>query len=642
MASSLQKFSIVYKDCQSGKTFEQFLRVREEANAGKELFYIFFTDNFKLQSSQLDKRFRAQFPDKGLPIQVNSGFKYSTRQRRTIPVAEQNCAEYHEVANILLDCPNRDTLMILSNTFRTEDLVCNLDKWCRAGGYEGVQVWFDEIDRTTSLFSDTIPALNEHPCVNKIVGMTGTGLQHLFNHLQVNTLDLLSVSRPHEDFMGFKEHQFRNVEMDLDDTKLFSILDPYSGYAGKVLGADNFVRPGVCAFVPSHPWCAKQRSMTYLLATYKFDVIVRVNGEEKIVFRKIADPKHTVADFDRLLDFANVNDEHKFNAEWDELRNEFHACYDSFSLSESEHEPLEFSLAKLSRENNWTKLSVAVTGHNCLTRGVTLQSKDFVFTHAILPLLFTINASDAENDSARKRADEYYQLCARINGSTRPWNNDTGVKIYTSSESQAFLQGYSNIPQDLTQKATNGKVSSQQYGELLGTVFQYVDKVGARRGSAKEKEKEKQTVWRYNLFFDTKQFQDKVGVSLDEFCTKPARHFQKFLGAFDLVSDTRGPNGRPQIQGHFTGSISDREGILCVDEVRKSVGNLSRTSTALFDPKQIAKVRQEYGKNGEPTLPANKCATRIYPCYIQQDGPLYLGMSVVVSGSSPQLDEFKM
>jgi hypothetical protein len=482
MAPSLSKFSVCYKDCQSGKTFEQFLRVRKQMQEGKKYFYIFFTDNFKLQSSQLNKRFREEFPDKGLPIQLNSGFKYSTRQRREIPVAEQNCAEYHEVANILLDCPNRDTLMVLSNAFRTEDLTGNLTKWCRAGGYDGVQVWFDEIDRTTSLFSETIPALNDHPDVVGIVGMTGTGLQKLFEDLKVHELSLLPVSTPHENFMGFNEHQFRNVEMDLDDTKLFSSTDDYTGYASKVLSKERFVKPGVSLFVPSHPWCDKQHNMKSLLMAYKFDVVVLVNGEERVLYRRVKDTTWGPEDYDRILNILGNGPEadDEINRRLGQMVTIIRSCYDKFDLSDDSELPLEQSLAKISRENNWKGLSVAVTGHKCVTRGVTLQSKDFVFTHAILPLLFTINASDAENVSARKRADDYYQLCARINGSTRVWNGDVGVKVYTSAESQAFLQGYCNIPQTLAQRCPKLVVKGEQYAELLTSVFQYVDNVAAK------------------------------------------------------------------------------------------------------------------------------------------------------------------
>jgi hypothetical protein len=145
---------------------------------------------------------------------------------------------------------------------------------------------------------------------------------------------------------------------------------------------------------------------------------------------------------------------------------------------------------------------------------VTLQSKDFVFTHAILPLLFVINASDAENVSARKRADEYYQLCARINGSTRQWNNDTGVRVYTSAESQAFLQGYCNIPQDLAHKVTNGVVSGEQYADLLTSVFQYVDRVGSRRAPPKPTKEVADWSWSTTHLMELGEF--PVGVGVDE------------------------------------------------------------------------------------------------------------------------------
>lgn len=635
MALTLSKFSVCYKDCQSGKTFEQFLRVRKQMQEGKKYFYVFFTDNFKLQSSQLNKRFQDEFPDKGLPIQLNSGFKYSTKQRREIPVAEQNCAEYHEVSNILLDCPGRDTLMVLSNAFRTEDLTKNLNKWTRAGGYDGVQVWFDEIDRTTSLFSETIPALNEHPDVVGIVGMTGTGLQHLFNHLQVHELSLLPVSLPHENFMGFNEHQFRNVEMDLDDTKLFSALDEYTGYAAKVLAKEKFVKPGVCAFIPAHPWCGKQRTMSYLLMAHGFDVIVVVNGEDESVYRKTSNPSFTPDDFDSMLEMASDNAQ--WMTRWSELKAGVKSAYDHFPIKGDE-ETLEFSLGKLSRENNWKNLSVAVMGHKCITRGVTIQSQDFVFTHAILPLLFNINDSALEEKNARKRADNFYQLCARINGSTREWNGDTGVKVYTSAESQAFLQGYCSIPQNLANLCANGVVTKQQYVDLLSTVFQYVDGVSARvrpgRSDKSGVDDEPQTIWRYNVLFDSKEFQEKVGISLDAFCTKPSQHFKTFLDAFGLVSDSRGPNSRKQIEGHFIGSTTKREGILGVPEVVEAWGHIPETSTALFQSDQISGVRQENAINKVH----NKCAVRMAPCYWKKDGPVHLGMCIIASGACSALE----
>jgi hypothetical protein len=558
---ALSKFSVCYKDCQSGKTFEQFLRVRKQMEEGKKYFYIFFTDNFKLQSSQLNKRFNAEFPDKGLPIQLNSNFKYSTKQRREIPLAEQNCAEYYEVANLLLDCPDRDTLMVLSNSFRTEDLTQNLNKWCRAGGYDGVQVWFDEIDRTTHLFKETIPTLNEHPDVVGVVGLTGTGLQKLFEELKVNELSLIPVSRPHENFMGFNEHQFRNTEMDLDDSKLFGRADVYSGYASKVLAKEKFVKPGVHAFIPSHVHCAKQDYMTTLLMAYKFDVVVLVNGEQRVVYRKIHDSEWGPEDYDgifkSLVEDVDNRPEHALRLET--VLEGVRACYESFDLSDNIETPLEHSIAKLSRENNWKNLSVAVTGHNCITRGVTIQSKDFVFTHAILPLLFTINASDADNVSSRKRADDFYQLCARINGSTRQWNNDTGVRVYTSAESQAFLQGYCNIPQDLAQRCPNRIVKKEQYTELLTTVFQYVDRVGARRAPPKPEKKEADWSWATTHLMDLGEF--PVGVSLDE-----------LKGAVDKVLSYN--KMKPVIKGCYKieGRRYQEEGeTLCVPELSNLV-----------------------------------------------------------------------
>jgi len=639
MAPPLSKFSVCYKDCQSGKTFEQFLRVRKQMQEGKKYFYIFFTDNFKLQSSQLNKRFQDEFPDKGLPIQLNSGFKYSTKQRREIPVAEQNCAEYHDVANILLDCPNRDTLMVLSNSFRAEDLIKNLNKWFRAGGYDGVQVWFDEIDRTTSLFSETIPALNEHPNVVGIVGMTGTGLQHLFNHLRVRELSLLPVSLPHENFMGFNEHQFRNVEMDLDDTKLFSALDEYTGYAAKVLAKEKFVKPGVCAFIPAHPWCSKQRTMSHLLMAHGFDVVAVVNGEDESIYRKTSTPSFTPSDFDSLLEI--VNDDAKWMARWSELEAGVKSAYDHFPIK-GDGETLAFSLGKLSRENNWKNLSVAVTGHKCITRGVTIQSQDFVLTHAIIPLPFNMNDSALEEKNARKRADNFYQLCARINGNTREWNGDNGVKVYTSAESQAFLQGYCSIPQNLAHLCANGVVTGQQYADLLSSVFKYVDDVSSRirpeRNGKSKGDNEPQTTWRYNVMLDSKEFQEKVGISLNAFCTKPSQHFKTFLDAFGLVSDSRGPNARKQIEGHFTGSTTKREGILTVPDVVEAWRHIPETSTSLFQTDQISGVRQEDAINKVH----NKCAVRMAPCYWKKDGPVHIGMCIIVSGVCSALENYVM
>jgi len=364
-----------------------------------------------------------------------------------------------------------------------------------------------------------------------------------------------------------------------------------------------------------------------------------VNGEDKTVYRKTSEPLFKPSDFDTLIEF--MNDDEKFNARWQELKNGVRGAYDQFPI-QGDDEALEQSLAKLSSENNWKNLSVAVTGHKCITRGVTIQSQDFVFTHAILPLLFNVNDSALEEKNARKRADNFYQLCARINGNTREWNGDNGVKVYTSAESQAFLQGYCSIPQNLAHLCASGVVTGLQYAELLSSVFRYVDGVSSRmrpgRSGKSKGDDEPQTIWRYNVLFDSKEFQEKVGVTLDAFCTKPSQHFKSFLEAFGLVSDSRGPNSRKQIQGHFIGSTTKREGILTVPEVLEAWGHIPETSTALFQSDQISGVRQENATNKVH----NKCAVRMAPCYWKKDGPVNIGMCIIASGVCSALEHYAM
>ncbi len=461
MAPTLSKFSLVYKDCQSGKTWEQFQSLREDFNSNRRLFYVLFTDNFKLQSSQLSSRFSETFQDRAKPIQLNSNY---TSDRNSYDWDNRGVSNYLEVSQILdYSESHRDTLVVLTNSTRTsevdpKDFLTHVRVWSQKRGFEGVQIWVDEVDKNIKMFKDLIPALDTSPHVDRIVGMTGTGLQEIFNNLGTSELNLLPVKPPVATFRGFESHTYNHIDFDSSAENLKSMKggghDLCISYAYKVL-SEVEIPENTTWFVPASVTTDSHRNMMTLLLAMGFEVVVVVNGEEKTFYYLSSEAPTTSFKERMLTDPASV---------WGDVVPHIRRR----ELFDDPLGSLEEALATRASQYNWDYMKVALTGNRCINRGTTIQSEHFHFTHAIFPpTLVFANVSAQLTDI--KKADDYYQWMARANGDTGAWMRDRKLQVWCTREARSWIQNYSIIPQTLAVN-TPGKLTSETYGRLLGTL----------------------------------------------------------------------------------------------------------------------------------------------------------------------------
>ena len=459
--SSLTKFSLVYKDCQSGKTWEQFKSLRKDFNTNRRLFYVLFTDNFILQSSQLSSRYTEEFKDRAKPIQLNSNY---TGDRNSYDWDNRGVSNYLEVSQILdYSESHRDTLVVLTNSTRTKevdprDFLTHVRVWSQKRGFEGIQIWIDEVDKNIGMFKDLIPALDTSPHVDKIVGMTGTGLQEVFNKLRVDELNLLPVKPPRPIFRGFDSHTYHHIAFDSSEENLKAMKgggqDLCMSYAYKVL-SEIEIPENSTWFVPASVTTDSHRNMMILLLAMGFEVVVVVNGEEKSFYYLSSEAPVTNFGERMITDPASV-----FADIIPHLRRQ--------ELFDDPLGSLEEALAIRASQYNWDYMKVALTGNRCINRGTTIQTEHFHFTDAIFPPTMVF-ANVRAQLSDIKKADDYYQWMARANGNTGDWMRDRRLQVWCTKEARSWIQNYGIIPQTLAVN-TPGKLSAETYGQLLGTL----------------------------------------------------------------------------------------------------------------------------------------------------------------------------
>ena len=88
------------------------------------------------------------------------------------------------------------------------------------------------------------------------------------------------------------------------------------------------------------------------------------------------------------------------------------------SIEEPKKEELNVQLKRLYKENNLERYPVAITGHYCVTRGITIASEDFRLDGAIL--------SNSQNK------EEVSQTAGRMKGKWKKWENYSSPIVITT------------------------------------------------------------------------------------------------------------------------------------------------------------------------------------------------------------------
>jgi hypothetical protein len=247
-----------------------------------------------------------------------------------------------------------------------------------------INIWIDEADNSINLWSkyENILAMR---CINQVTLVSAT-----FDAVvsKYKDLHVLPYFKTHPDcYRGLRSTTRREINFVASAPEYVRhVITTYQ---------DKLTKPGMRAFIPgSNSTGSHDAIADFLHKEFNFVVII-INGQRKEI---LVPGQHEPIDL-RCY----------FTIQADQIPQEFNA-----------------QLAKLYKENNWSRFPLAITGYLCVQRGVTFQCgpeegvhDGFLFDYGVIP--------------PNKCAPEAYQTMARLFGNVGDIPAYKPVEIFTTT-----------------------------------------------------------------------------------------------------------------------------------------------------------------------------------------------------------------
>jgi hypothetical protein len=375
MGADASKVKCLYLPAQSGKTrtMQDLIREYKELHErlGEGDVNIIISDNNIFLTKQTEVRM-----ENDLGGILKGVFSWTSAQK------ESNISSGELVSRIVGDVI--DTVVVCGHKVRLErvsDLLKELSKMnAKIMVPKKVNVWIDEADKTIKLWHNHAE-LMELECVAQVTLVSAT-VETITN--KYGSINVLGSEKPYPDCYRCLKHADKVVV----DSPLNAV-----DYVQHVLSIHpEIVQPGARCFIPGDTYKSSHAAILDLLHERGF-VVVIINGDRK----EIVIPGQPKIDLRPYL-------------QWIEGQT-----------------PVEFNnvLAKLYAVHDWRRLPLAITGRNCVGRGVTFQCGakacehgGFHFTTGVVPFI--------------QKKDEAYQTMARLFGNTGDYTNRP-IIIYSTS-----------------------------------------------------------------------------------------------------------------------------------------------------------------------------------------------------------------
>jgi hypothetical protein len=249
-----------------------------------------------------------------------------------------------------------------------------------------INIWIDEADNSISLWSKYQKVI-EMNCVNQVTLVSATFESVIAKYKELNVLPYL---KTHPDcYVGLRNAIRRETNI---------VVGSAVEYVRHVITTqrDMLMKPGMRAFIPGSNSTASHDAIADFLHKECGFVVIIINGQRKEI---LVPGQQDPIDLRCYLTIQNDETPQEFNTQ----------------------------LAKLYKENNWSRFPLAITGYMCIQRGVTFQcgSLDgvhdgFLFDYGIIPPNI-------------KCAAEAYQTMARLFGNIGQIPEYKQVQIFTNT-----------------------------------------------------------------------------------------------------------------------------------------------------------------------------------------------------------------
>ena len=374
-----------------------------------------------------------------------------------------------------------------------------------------INIWIDEADNSINLWSkyEHIFAMR---CINQVTLVSAT-----FDAVvsKYKDLHVLPYFKTHPDcYRGLRSTTRREINFVASAPEYVRhVITTYQ---------DKLTKPGMRAFIPgSNSTGSHDAIAEFLHKEFNFVVII-INGQRKEIL---------VPGQQEPIDLRCY-----FTIQDDQIPQEFNA-----------------QLAKLYKENNWSRFPLAITGYLCVQRGVTFQCgpeegvhEGFLFDYGVIP--------------PNKCAPEAYQTMARLFGNVGDIPAYKSVEIFTTT-------------------ATFSGVEKQE--EIAINIARMVAEQGLEIVTKKDLKAAQN--------FDIESLFEPLHT--DEFTTlADATKFMRGLGAQGKTEKSLERNEA----GFILSSTTGKKGVLSYSAVMKEMSAWSKTSN--FDVKKEQQSKKPSGR----------------------------------------------
>ena len=371
-----EKCRLIIKPTQSGKTWLMLMmlvQTFQQPDNNCENIHIIVCDNSIIQNEQLHGRINnlEEFKDGSYSCIVHNSKNGADLDRIWYEIVEDNC-------RIIVMC-NNSSRMGINNRKRGNfkgDIMTILERFAskRPGKY-AFHVWIDEADkhlRSLETFVNNCSTMSNMVQINMITA-TPSGLFKVFGQ----NINILAIDKTTNSniYQCFSDSKFTIINDTTDYLKFMAI----------VLEKEK-PRSGQLWFSPAEKYTATHLQMKDLLCISGFAVFV-INGKEKALYMPY-EPDVKV----------------KINID----------AFPSAVISDWIYE--------VYKDHDLHLWPVAITGHECISRGITITSEKLIISHLIFPPRMA-------NDKSIS-----YQMAGRGCGNYKKFKNYTVPHIFCTKE----------------------------------------------------------------------------------------------------------------------------------------------------------------------------------------------------------------
>jgi len=323
-----EKVSLLVKGCQAGKTRNIMQSLSELSD---DIISVLFTDNSLLQSNQLKHRI--------------DGFD-GIEEGRTIVLSSKSKVKSIDALPVQIMTKGVKNVITCSNATRLKHIDSLLNMWLETFSSihdKKFNIFIDEGDKNINMFKPYLEKWNEHELVNGIVMITATPYKVL---KELGEVKIIKLDETYDEntYHRFQESEFKIYEM--------KNKDKY--YAEKVLDMakeNGDIKPKNVYYFPGNVKKVSHYNIKNKCLDYGFNVITINCDGTKL--------------------FNNHNDKKKFKK------------------INTDGQEVSVILGELYENEKLYKKPLAITGANCIGRGITLSSPKMMLSHGILPPTYT-------------------------------------------------------------------------------------------------------------------------------------------------------------------------------------------------------------------------------------------------------------